>query len=101
MPTGTVLAFDIRRGLGTVRGDDGTEHAFHCTAVADGSRTIEAGTRVRYTLVPRLGTYEAAQLTRLRRRRQLVAGDRRSTDAPSLAEPHASAAVSGPLRKAP
>ncbi|MBA2496236.1 MAG: cold shock domain-containing protein [Acidimicrobiia bacterium] len=75
MRTGTVVAFDVRRGLGTVRGDDGTEHAFHCTAITDGTRTIDAGTRVRYTLVPRIGTYEAARLTRLRRRRQLVAGD--------------------------
>lgn len=71
--TGTVVAFDVRRGLGTVRDDDGVEHAFHCTAIADGSRTIEAGTRVRYTLVPRIGQYEADQLIRLRRRRQLVA----------------------------
>ncbi len=74
MRTGTVVAFDFRRGLGTVLGDDGTEHAFHCTAITDGTRTIDAGTRVRYTLVPRIGTYEAAQLTRLgRRRQQLVA----------------------------
>lgn len=73
MRTGTVVAFDVRRGLGAVRGDDGNEHAFHCTAIADGTRTIDAGTRVRYTLAARIGTYEAAELTRLRRRRQLVA----------------------------
>ncbi len=83
MRTGTVVAFDVRRGLGTVRGDDGTEHTFHCTAIADGTRTIEAGTRVRYTLVPRIGTYEAAELTRVRRRRQLVAeGERAAAPKP-------------------
>lgn len=80
MRTGTVVAFDVRRGLGTVRGDDGTEHAFHCTAITDGTRTIDAGTRVRYILAARIGSYEAAELTRLRRRRQLVAGDDRPAD---------------------
>ena len=31
-------------GLGVVRGDDGTAYPFHCTQIADGSRTIAVGT---------------------------------------------------------
>lgn len=47
-----VLNFDERRGWGSVRGGDGQELFFHCTAVADGSRTIAEGTRVEYEIVP-------------------------------------------------
>ena len=60
---GTVAEFDEHRGYGTVRGDDGVEHFFHCTAVADGSRTIAVGTAVTYDVVPgRLGRWEATDL---------------------------------------
>ena len=62
-PVGTVTAFDDPAGVGTVTADDGSEHFFHCTAIADGSRTVEVGTRVRFTVVPgRLGRWEAAAL---------------------------------------
>jgi cold shock CspA family protein len=58
---GTVTEFDEQRGWGTIRADDGDEHFFHCTAIADGSRTIAAGTAVRYRVVAgRLGRWEAA-----------------------------------------
>jgi cold shock CspA family protein len=61
---GYVTAFDDARGLGTVTGDDGTEHPFHCTAILDGSRTIDVGARVTFDLRPgRMGRYEAASLT--------------------------------------
>ena len=57
---GTVAAFDEAKGWGTVRGDDGTEHFFHCTAIADDTRTIEVGTAVRYEVVAgRSGRWEA------------------------------------------
>ncbi|MFP3900394.1 MAG: cold-shock protein [Acidimicrobiia bacterium] len=59
--TGTVEAFDEARGLGTVRTDDGTALPFHCTAIADGSRTIEVGVRVRCQVVAGpMGRWEAA-----------------------------------------
>ena len=62
--TGTVVAFDEDRGWGTVRADDGTEHWFHCTAVADGSRHIEVDAVVSYRVVAgRLGRWEATDLT--------------------------------------
>jgi cold shock CspA family protein len=47
--TGVVDEFDDPRGLGTVLDDDGRRYGFHCTAVADGSRRIEVGTRVMFT----------------------------------------------------
>jgi cold shock CspA family protein len=59
---GTVTDFDERVGLGTVTGDDGRAYPFHCTQVADGSRTIEVGARVSFDVWPRLGAYEAAGL---------------------------------------
>ena len=62
---GTVVAFDAHKGYGTVRDGDGVEHFFHCTQIADGSRTIEVGAAVSYQVVPgRLGRWEAARLTR-------------------------------------
>lgn len=62
--TGVVAAFDESRGLGTVRVDDGGDEVpFHCTAIADGSRTIAVGRAVRFRLMPgRLGRWEADAL---------------------------------------
>jgi cold shock CspA family protein len=64
--TGIVETFDEPRGLGEVRADDGAVLSFHCTAIADGSRTIAVGTPVRYRIVPgRLGRWEASDITPL------------------------------------
>ena len=61
--TGVVTEYDDPAGIGTVTAEDGEEHFFHCTAIADGSRTIEVGSLVRFTVVPgRLGRWEAAAL---------------------------------------
>ena len=61
---GEVVAFDDPRGLGVVRADGGGDLPFHCTAIADGSRTIAVGARVRFRVVPgRLGRWEADQLS--------------------------------------
>ncbi|OWY62265.1 hypothetical protein B7486_59370 [cyanobacterium TDX16] len=68
MPTGTVIEFDEDGGYGTVRQDatDGgaaTERFFHCTAIADGSRTIEVGAEVQFEVVAGLrGVYEARKI---------------------------------------
>jgi cold shock CspA family protein len=57
---GRVVEFDEQVGLGAVEGEDGTRLAFHCVAIAHGSRRIEVGTAVAYEVVPgRLGRYEA------------------------------------------
>ena len=61
--TGVVASFDDPRGLGVVRAEDGTEYPFHCTAIADGTRTIEVGAAVDFEVVPgRMGRWEATNL---------------------------------------
>jgi cold shock CspA family protein len=62
---GTVTEFDDPRGLGVVTGDDGARYAFHCTAIADGTRTIAVGATVEFELAPRLGTFEATAIVPL------------------------------------
>ena len=58
--TGTVTEFDDPRGLGTVTADDGATYPFHCTAIADGTRTIDVGAVVEFEVVPgRMGRWEA------------------------------------------
>ena len=60
---GTVVAFDEAVGLGTVQAA-GVSYPFHCTQIADGSRRIDAGTTVSFTLLAgRNGTWEAAGVT--------------------------------------
>ena len=62
---GTVVEFDDPRGLGVVRSDAGVEYPFHCTAIADGTRTIAVGTPVTFTVVPgHHGRYEASSVER-------------------------------------
>ena len=60
---GRVTSFDPARGLGAVDDDDGTSYGFHATAIADGSRRIEVGTAVVFTVTPgHRGLYEARSL---------------------------------------
>jgi cold shock CspA family protein len=60
--TGTVAAFDEARGLGTIVAGDAT-YPFHCTALVDGSRTVEVGAEVTFEVAPgRLGRWEAARI---------------------------------------
>ena len=57
---GTVVAFDEDRGIGTIVGADSKEYPFHCTAVADGTRQISAGTEVVFEVAAgHLGRVEA------------------------------------------
>ena len=64
MPTGTVADFDEDKGYGTVRADDGRDLFFHCTQIADGTRTIATGTAVTFDVVPgHLGRWEATAIT--------------------------------------
>jgi cold shock CspA family protein len=62
MATGIVTAFDERVGLGVVVTDDGSALAFHCVAIADGSRTIAVGRTVTIDVVARLGRWEAHRI---------------------------------------
>ena len=59
---GTVTAFDEARGLGTITAEDGHVYPFHCTQVADGTRTIDVGQAVRFEVLPKLGRYEATAI---------------------------------------
>jgi CspA family cold shock protein len=60
---GTVIAFDEHRGIGEVRADDGASYSFHCTEIADGTRTIALGAVVEFAVVPgHLGRWEAAAI---------------------------------------
>ncbi len=55
-----MTTFDEPRGLGEIAGDDGATYPFHCTAIADGSRTIDEGSAVRFDVIAgRLGRWEA------------------------------------------
>ncbi|HUQ38559.1 MAG TPA: cold shock domain-containing protein [Acidimicrobiales bacterium] len=61
---GVVTEFDDYKGLGTVRGEDGRELSFHCTQIADGTRTIEIGAKVTFDVVAgHHGKWEASGLT--------------------------------------
>jgi cold shock CspA family protein len=60
---GTVAEFDEPVGLGILREPDGTRHPFHCTAITDGSRDIQIGAEVSFSLVAaRAGRYEATDI---------------------------------------
>lgn len=60
--TGVVEAFDDAAGYGEVTADDG-QWFFHCTAIADGTRSIEVGTPVTFEVVGgRVGRWEASDL---------------------------------------
>jgi cold shock CspA family protein len=60
---GTVASFDDPRGIGVVHAVGGAEYPFHCTAVADGSRTVAVGAEVTFRVAPgRLGRWEATEL---------------------------------------
>jgi cold shock CspA family protein len=60
---GTVAEFDDHKGFGVIAGDDGRSYFFHCTQIADGTRTIDAGTAVWFEPWPRLGRIEAAAVS--------------------------------------
>ena len=62
---GTVIEFSEPRGIGVVEAG-GVRYAFHCTQIADGSRTIRVGAPVEFDVVPgRLGDWEAASIVKL------------------------------------
>ena len=66
MRTGVIAAFDDPKGFGIVgSGDD--QYFFHCTQIADGTRTIGVGTEVTFEVVAgHLGQWEAAEVTPVR-----------------------------------
>lgn len=66
MLRGTVLRFDDARGWGELESEDGRVLPFHCTQIADGTRTIEPGTAVHHDVRPGgLGRWEAGAVVKL------------------------------------
>ncbi len=62
---GRVVEFDDAKGYGYVEADDGRRLFFHCTRIADGSRTIAVGAQVRFDVVPgHRGQWEATDVAR-------------------------------------
>ena len=60
---GTVSDFDEDKGFGTVRTEDERDLFFHCTQIADGTRTIPNGSAVEFEVVPgHNGRWEAAHI---------------------------------------
>jgi cold shock CspA family protein len=63
--TGRVASFDDAAGLGTVVADgSGESWSFHCTRIADGSRTIPVGIWVTFEIEPGPTGLEAVGLRR-------------------------------------
>ena len=61
--TGRVVQFDEQRGLGEIESMEGGRYLFHCTRIADGSRTIGLNAAVVFEVVPGpLGRWEAADI---------------------------------------
>jgi hypothetical protein len=61
---GRVASYDEHRGRGEVEAQGGMRFPFHCTAIADGSRTVAVDAPVRFRLVlGPLGTLEAAAVS--------------------------------------
>jgi len=61
---GVVVSFDDPRGIGIVRRDDGTDYPFHCTAIVNGTRTINVGTAVSFSVASgRMGRWEAVAIS--------------------------------------
>ena len=62
---GTVTSFEEDRGLGTVTDEGGSSFAFHCTAIADGTRAVDVGRLVLFVVRPgHRGRLEARQVVK-------------------------------------
>ena len=63
--TGTIAVFDDPRGIGECIDETGRRYPFHCTAIVDGTRTIEVGTAVRFGVrAGSRGVWEAVDVER-------------------------------------
>ncbi|NNN19440.1 MAG: cold shock domain-containing protein [Acidimicrobiaceae bacterium] len=63
---GVVAEFSNLTGLGIIAASDGSEIAFHCIQIADGSRFIDVGTPVGFSVFPAMkGRVEAMKVEKL------------------------------------
>ena len=59
---GRVVEFDEDRGLGVIAAGEAT-YPFHCTQIADGSRSVDVGVDVSFETRPgHLGRWEATAI---------------------------------------
>ena len=64
MLAGIVVEFDAERGLGRIAtADKSRSFPFHCTQIADGTRSIAVGAAVRFDVLAKLGRYEATAIS--------------------------------------
>jgi len=64
--SGTVAEFDEHRGVGLIEGSEGRQLFFHCTGIADGSRSISVGIEIAFQVVAgHRGQWEATSVTKL------------------------------------
>ena len=64
--SGTVAEFDEHRGVGLIEGSEGRRLFFHCTGIADGSRSIDVGTEVVFQVTAgHGGHWEATSVAKL------------------------------------
>lgn len=47
---GQVVAFDAHAGLGDIQDQQGMVWPFHCVSLSDGSRIVDVGTQVTFTV---------------------------------------------------
>ncbi len=67
--SGTVSSFEETRGLGAIEAD-GRSFSFHCTQIADGTRSVRVGATVEFRVVPgRRGDWEATDIEKSEARR--------------------------------
>jgi CspA family cold shock protein len=59
---GVVAEFDAHVGLGVVASSNGDSFPFHCTQIANGSRTIDVGASVTFVVVDRFKGPEAYEI---------------------------------------
>jgi cold shock CspA family protein len=59
---GVVTAFDEYVALGEITDEAGTIWPFHCVSIANGSRTIEVGERVKFETTFHVSRHEAVNI---------------------------------------
>jgi cold shock CspA family protein len=63
---GVVVSFDAKLGIGVIASREAGSVRFHCTEIADGSRSIERGSRVVFLLRPSpVRGWEAVSVTKV------------------------------------
>lgn len=62
---GIVSDFDEARGLGVVTSSTGSRWPFHCVSLADGSRSVDKGAAVRFSVAFRVLRLEAVEIVKL------------------------------------